>query len=204
MQKMLITIGRQYGSGGREIGKKMAEKLGIAYYDTQLIAKAADHTTVSEENILKYDEAPTAEFLGFYSSSSYHGKTGLTTQTMPVNVQVAFAQFDAIKKIADSESAVIVGRCADYVLSERKDVLNVFVHANTEKRIQRIMERQQVGYDEAERMMRRIDKQRVTYYRYYTDKKWGAVGNYHLSIDSGLFGIDNSVRLIEESYKLKA
>lgn len=200
MSHILITIGRQYGSGGREIGERLAKELGIAYYDTRLITEAAKKEGLHEHIIKNFDEAPTSSLLYSIAMMTMPGAKSGPTQ-LPLEMQVAHAQFDAILKIADTESAVIVGRCADHILSGREGLFNVFVHAAPEKRVKRIMDRNNINEDEARKRMEDTDKKRATYYRYHTDQKWGACGNYHLSIDSGAFGIEGTVQAIIESYK---
>lgn len=196
MSKVIITIGRQYGSGGREIGKKLAEKLNAPFYDNKLLEVAAKESGISKEIFEQNDEKPVNSLLYALSVNNY------TSDTMPFNHMLFMAQFNAIKKIAGEGSCVIVGHCADYVLREEKNVFNIFVHADIELRTQRAVNLYDVPEKKARDVVLRVDKQRASYYNYYTWKKWGHVENYDLALDSGKLGIDNCVSLIYEYIKL--
>lgn len=193
----IITIGRQYGSNGKEIGKKIAEKLNIAFYDKELLKRAAKESGMCEEVFHDFDEKPTNSFL--YSLvmdpyAAFNFQAG--TMEVPLNHKVFLAAFDTIKKIADNESCVIVGRCADYALEDYKNCLNVFIYSSMEERIKVISNRMQVKPEKAKDMIIKADKQRSSYYNYYTTKKWGATGSYDICINSDLLGIDGTVDLI--------
>ncbi|MDO4175646.1 MAG: cytidylate kinase-like family protein [Eubacteriales bacterium] len=189
---MLITIGRQYGSGGREIGEKLAERLGYTYYDTLLLDQAAKHSGLSEEIVARYDEKLADKWMnlsiGMHRTDDPH--------QLPVPLRAVIGQFEAIRKIGQAGSAVIVGRCADYVLKEKQELLSVFVHAGMEHRITRVAKRNNIGADEAKKRIRNTDKKRAAYYEYYTDAKWGETANYHICVDSGFWGIDGVVELL--------
>lgn len=195
----IITIGRQYGSNGKEIGKRLAEKLNIAFYDKELLKRAAKESGMCEEVFHDFDEKPTNSFL--YSLvmdpyAAFNFQAG--TMEVPLNHKVFLAAFDTIKKIADQESCVIVGRCADYALDNYDNCLNVFIYSSMDERIKVISERMGVKPEKAKDMIIKADKQRSSYYNYYTTKKWGATGSYDVCINSDLLGIDGTVDLIIE------
>ena len=185
-----ITIGRQYGSGGKEIGEKIAKELGIPFYDKELLTAAAKKSGICEEMFESHDEKPTSSFLYSLVVGSY--ASGQT----PMNHKLFLAQFDAIKEIASQGSCVILGRCADYALEDDPDVINVFIHADKETRIKRAVKYYNVEEGKAEDVINKTDKQRASYYNFYSGKKWGNTGSYDLSVNSGFIGIDNTVKTI--------
>ena len=192
MKNMIITIGRQYGSGGREIGEKLAGELGFDYYDTMLLEKSSEGSGLSQRIIEEDDERLTNKWLNLAITGGAQDVNHL-----PLPLRVILSQFEVIEKIGKKGSAVIVGRCADYVLHEQKNVFSVFVHAETGRRIARVAERNHISMEEAKKRIRNTDKQRASYYNYYTDKKWGVSDSYNICIDSGLFGIDGAVALLK-------
>ena len=192
MKNMIITIGRQYGSGGREIGEKLAGELGFDYYDTMLLEKSSEGSGLSQRIIEEYDERLTNKWLNLAITGGAQDVNHL-----PLPLRVILSQFEVIEKIGKKGSAVIVGRCADYVLHEQKNVFSVFVHAETGRRIARVAERNHISMEESKKRIRNTDKQRASYYNYYTDKKWGVSDSYNICIDSGLFGIDGAVALLK-------
>lgn len=194
--KTIITIGRQYGSGGREIGKKLAEKLGIPYFDKELLARVAQESGFCEEMIRNHDERPTNSFLYNVVMDTYSFGYNTSFVDMPISQKVFLAQFDTVKKIASEGACVIVGRCADYALSEYPNSLNLFIYGKAEAKAQRISERHNVSLAEAKDMCIKKDKQRQSYYNYYSNKKWGRADSYDLCIDSGKLGIDGTVDFI--------
>lgn len=187
MKHVVITIGRQYGSGGRLIGKKLAEELGIKFYDKELIEKVASEGHFSKELVEKNDEKPNGFINTLYISQSY---------SLPLNQQVFLAQFNVIREIASKESCVIIGRCADYILEDRKDVINIFIHAPQEKRIERVVKYYGVEESKALETIKKVDKSRSKYYNYFTDKEWGQSKGYNISIDSSI-GVDETVDVIK-------
>ena len=197
----IITVGRQFGSGGREIGKMVADKYGIKYYDKELLSRAAKESGFCEEMIQNHDERPTNSFLYNLVMDTYSfGYNSSSFVDMPISHKVFLAQFDTIKKIAEEGPCVIVGRCADYALSDFDNVLNLFIHADEEFKIKRIKERfADVTTDEkAREMMNKKDKQRQSYYNYYSSKKWGRADSYDLSINSSILGIEGTVKFITQ------
>ncbi len=195
----IITIGRQFGSGGREIGEMVAEKYGIKYYDKELLSRAAKESGFCEEMIQNHDERPTNSFLYNLVMDTYSfGYNASSFVDMPISHKVFLAQFDTIKKIAEEGPCVIVGRCADYALSDFDNVLNIFIHADEDFKIKRIKERfaDITTDDKAREMMSKKDKQRQSYYNYYSSKKWGRADSYDLSINSAILGIEGTVKFI--------
>ena len=195
----IITIGRQFGSGGREIGEKLANHFGIKYYDKDLLTRAAKESGFCEEMMQNHDERPTNSFLYNLVMDTYSfGYNSSAFVDMPISHKVFLAQFDTIKKIADEGPCVIVGRCADYALSEYKNCLHIFIHADEQSKIKHIMDK----YDDvtteqkARDMMIKKDKQRQSYYNYYSSKKWGRADSYDLSINSSILGEDGTVRFL--------
>ena len=197
----IITIGRQFGSGGREIGEMVAEKYGIKYYDKELLSRAAKESGFCEEMIQNHDERPTNSFLYNLVMDTYSfGYNASSFVDMPISHKVFLAQFDTIKKIAEEGPCVIVGRCADYALSDFDNVLNIFIHADEDFKIKRIKERfaDITTDDKAREMMSKKDKQRQSYYNYYSSKKWGRADSYDLSINSAILGIEGTVKFITQ------
>ena len=191
MANKIYTIGREFGSGGREVGEKLAAKLGIKLYDKELLQQAAKDSGFCEEIFENHDEKPTNSFL--YSVSGYSAAPFLD---MPLNHKVFLAQFETIKKIAEKESCVIVGRCADYALSDNPDCINVFIHADMDIRIKNVSKNLNITENKARDIINKTDKQRASYYNYYTSKKWGDSKSYNLSLDAGKLGTDNCVEMI--------
>lgn len=193
----VITIGRQFGSGGHEIGRKLAEYFGIKCYDKELLTRAAKESGFCEEMIKTHDERPTNSFLYNLVMDTYSfGYNSSSYVDMPISHKVFLAQFDTIKNIANEGPCVIVGRCADYALAELKNSLHLFIYAEEDKKVARIMEKLEVTENKARDMMVKKDKQRQSYYNYYSSKKWGRADSYDLCINSGILGIDGTVKLI--------
>lgn len=193
----IITIGRQYGSAGREIGRKVAEHFGIKCYDKELLARAAKESGLCEEVFEHHDERPTSSFLYNLVMDTYSfGYNGSAFVDMPISQKVFLAQFDSIKKLAAEEPCIIVGRCADYALSDMDNVLKLFIHGDMDKRIERICRIHDMTPEKAKDAIIKRDKQRQSYYNYYSTKKWGRADTYDLSINSSTLGIDGTVDLI--------
>ncbi len=202
---VVITIGRQLGSGGREIGYLVAEKLGIKCYDKELFSEAAKRSGMCEKIFEAHDEKPTRSFLYSLAMDTHvMGYMPSGYVDMPIGHKLFLAQFETIKNIADKESCVIVGRCADYVLEDNPDLISVFVHGNMDTRIKRIMEKRDITKEsDARDLIQKTDKQRASYYNSYSDKKWGDAKTYNFSIDSGLLGIDGTADLIVDIVRKK-
>lgn len=195
MSKRIITISREFGSGGRTIGKQVAERLGIAYYDKELIEKISEGTGFSEEFIKEYGEHAPGTNIFSYSF------LGRAANGMSMQDQIWMEQRKIIKELAEKEPCVIVGRCADFILRDRTDCLNVFIHADMDKKVERIVKLYGETADKPEKRLRDKDKKRSVNYHYYTDQEWGKAENYHLCLDSGAFGIEKCVDIIVDLAK---
>jgi cytidylate kinase len=197
--KTIITIGRQFGSGGHMIGQKVADHYGIKCYDKELLAKAAANSGFCQEMIQQQDERPTNSFLYNLVMDTYSfGYNASSFVDMPISQKVFLAQFDTIKQIAKEGPCVFIGRCSDSALDDRSDVINIFIHADEDYRIKEIMHRYPdiTTEQKARDFMNKKDKQRQSYYNYYSTKKWGRADTYDFSINSSLLGIDGTVNLI--------
>lgn len=207
MKRTIITIGRQYGSGGREIGKRVSEILGIPYYDKELIELAAKEGGMSSEVFSTMDEKPTNSLLyTMATSGSMYGGLRYTPQTeLPLSDKLFILSSRVIREIAEKGSCVIIGRCGDYVLREDKDLTSVYIHAPLGKRMERIVRLYEEPVDKAEQIIQKMDKQRSQYYSYFTGRNWNDMANYHLCFSSGVLGVEASanfiVKYIEERHK---
>ncbi len=202
----IITIGRQYGSGGHDIGKQLAEELNVPFYDKALLERAAKDSGLCQEIFENHDEKPTNSFLYSLVMDTYSlGYSTSSFSEMPLNHKIFLAQFDAIKNIAKEGPCVIVGRCADYALAEFPNVVNVFLHADLQDRIVRIARRHDLTDAKAKDLIIKTDKRRASYYNYYTSKKWGDAAGYDLSLNTATLGIDGTIHMIREfvAYKEK-
>ncbi len=200
MVKVIITIGRQFGSGGREVGRKVASSLGIPFYDKELLAVAAKESGLSAQFLEDYDEKPTNSLLYSIvvgqSHMLMHGNGRISVEQM-----ASKAQRDAVMSVASKGSCVIVGRCADYILREEPGLVRVFLSASKEDRIRRICERDGMTEDKARDKMRRMDKARRSYYSFHADGDWGEAYNYDICINVSRFGIDKTVETILQYVK---
>ncbi|MBP3926663.1 MAG: cytidylate kinase-like family protein [Clostridium sp.] len=192
MKNRVITISREFGSGGRTIGKKVAEKLKIPCYDSELIHKIAQESGFAEAYIKDAGEYAPGGFLASALSSRAFGPTN---EDYLWNVQQRI-----ITELAEKGSCVIVGRCADYILRDTADCLTVFIHAGMEFRAERIVKVYGERAESPEQRLKDKDKRRAAYHRFYTDMKWGHAQNYHLCLDSGVLGIDKCADLIAEMF----
>lgn len=199
---MVITVGRQYGSGGREIGTMLAEKLGFAYYDDLLLKEAAKESGLCEELFRSFDERPKS-FLYSVAMDPYSFSMNHVTPKGSIEQQIYLATYDTIKKLAEKGSCVLIGRCADYALKDRDDVINLFITAPLENRIARVARRNGISEDEARERIKKTDKSRASYYNYYSSKDWGDAKSYDLCIDSSLLGIEGTVELLEKLICIK-
>lgn len=194
----IITIARQFGSGGREIGEKLSERLGIKYYDKELISIAAKESGVNPEVFENIDERATNSLLYSLSMGLYSfGNNFPSMNEMPINDKLYLLQHKIIKQVADEGPCVIVGRCADYVLKDRKDVVNIFIYADLDFRIKRAVEIKDVKPSKAEQVVLKTDKTRANYYNFYSGKKWGLPENYDLCINRSALSADKAVDVIE-------
>ena len=195
----IITIARQYGSGGHDIGEKLAEELKIPFYDKELLERAAKDSGFCQEIFENYDEKPTNSFLYSLVMDTYSmGHSTAAFAEMPLNHKIFLAQFNAIKDIAKEGPCVIVGRCADYALADFPNVVNVYLYADMQSRIARIARRHNVTDAKAKDLIQKTDKGRASYYNYYTNKKWGEATGYDLCLNTASLGIDGSIHMIRE------
>lgn len=191
----VITIGREYGSGGRYVGQELAKKLNIKFYDSELINKVAEETGLCVEYIKDNDEKKDSFFayVGLNESTSF----------LTASQRVSLAQFKTIQKLAEkNESFVIVGRCADYVLRDYKNLVSVFIMADEESKIERAVTFYGINKDKASEILKKMDKNRASYYNYFTDRKWGKASNYDICVSSSI-GIKETVDVIEAFVKSK-
>ena len=188
MKKIAVTIAREYGSGGRLIGRRLAEKLGFAFYDKELIALAAEESGFHEDFI---------ETMESRKASGFMYNIYMTYNELPIQEQVFIAQSNVIKDVAERESCVIIGRCADYVLSGTKDCVRIFIHAPLEWRVEMVRDHYKEGLGELSGYIHKQDKDRASYYNFFTQQKWGRAQNYHLCIDSSI-GIPSSAELLKK------
>lgn len=200
----IITIGRQFGSAGREIGYRIAEDFGIKLYDKEMLNRAAKESGICKELFEAHDEKPTNSFLYSLVMDTYSlGYSSGSYTDMPINHKVFLAQFDAIKKIAEEGPCILVGRCADYALEEFDNVLSVFIHAKLEARIRRIARIYNLTDAKAKEMILKTDKTRSSYYNYYTNKKWSDAESYDVCLDSSLLGIEGTAEAIKKIVAIK-
>lgn len=192
MKNRVITISREFGSGGRTIGKKVAEKLGIPCYDSEIIQEMAKETGFAPNYVKEAVEYVPDSFLSAAFSNRMFG---------PTNEDILWEhQYRVITELAEKSSCVIVGRCADFILQDKADCLKVFIHADMAFRAKRIVEVYGEREQAPEERLRDKDKRRAAYHRFYIDMKWGCAQNYHLTLDSGVLGIDKCAALIAELF----
>lgn len=201
---LIITIGRQFGSGGREVGKILAEKLQLKYYDKELILEASKASGLCPECFEKSDEKAPNRFLNALSKGWLSGASGIPSNGLWSDEMVFKIQSDVIREIAEKESAVIVGRCADYILREHPGCVSVFIHASTDDCVARIVARNNgVSEHEARELREKRNKLRSAYYNFYTDKVWGDGASYDLCISSSGIGCEAVARIIADFVEAK-
>ena len=196
MAVKIITISREFGSGGRFIGEEVAKKLGMKYYDKDIIGQIAEQSGFSPDYIREHAELSPKKGLFAYAFAG-RDSTGKSVEDL-----VYEAQRKVILEIAEKESCVIIGRNADFILNDRDDVLNVFIHGDKAEKVKRICKLYNVTEADALKMMVDIDKRRMTNYRFYTDRKWGMAGNYTLSLNSSVLGYDMCHKIIMDCAKI--
>lgn len=198
---MIITIGRQLGSGGRDIGKKLSEVMGLEYYDKEILDITARESGLNKKLFEEADEQArkgfSAGILGMrfpFLSEGMVGYGGLSNEML---FQI---QSDVIRDLAEKQSCVFIGRCADYILRDRTDCFSVFICANDEDRVKRIIGYgdKDISVEKARDLMERVDKKRAAFYNYYSNKTWGDASSYHVCINSSVFGVDETVSLLKE------
>lgn len=197
-EKMIITISRQYGSGGRSIGKKLAEELAIPFYDKELISLAAKESGFEEKIFENADKQGMHSLLyslsiGMYNTiGAYDGP-----ESLPLNDRVFLIQHNVIRELAQKGSCVIVGRCSDYVLRSEPNAIHIFVHSDLDSRVKRAVEEYEFPPENAASAIQKADKRRAAYYEYYTGARWGRLENYDLTLNSDRVGIDNAVQIVK-------
>lgn len=196
-----VTIGRQFGSGGREIGERLGKLLGIKSYDKELLKMAADKKGIHPDYLRRVDEKANNSLLYTLAMGVSMHRAGNTGIEMPINDKLFMAQTEIIKELAEQESAIFVGRCADYILRHHPARISFFIYADDETRIARIMKENDCPRKEAEELIKKTDKSRVNYYNFYTGKKWGKHENYHLAIDSSVLGVEGTAQLLAQAVR---
>jgi cytidylate kinase len=198
MEKIVITIGRQLGSGGREIGEKLASQLGIHFYDKELIQIASKESGLGKEFFEKADEKTSHSIIGGLLGLRSGFTDEMFSNSFLSNEILFKIQSDVIRNIAEQKSAIIVGRCADYVLQDIPRCLNLFITADIADRSKRIVDANLAPEHKAKDYLEKMDKKRAAYYNYYSNKIWGAAESYHLCINSSILGIDETVIYIRK------
>lgn len=196
MNNRIITISREFGSGGRLVGERLAAKLGIAFYDRALIQLAAGKSGLDLRMFETAEEEARNKFLFNLAIGGYVSTESFSGVTIPISDQVFFAQSKVIEELAAKESCVIIGRCASYLLRNHPGIVRVFIHADRANRLYRIVNDYGVPENEAENRLSNMDKGRKNYYEHYTNEEWGATESYDLAINTGFTGIDGAVELI--------
>ncbi len=197
--KTIITISRECGSGGRTIGRLLAEKLGYAFYDKELIDRVAKESGLAKEFIEEQGEHITGSLLFNIASNMTYAGQVFGGHMLPLQDQLYVVQSDIIKDIANQEKCVIVGRCADNILKDRENSMHVFICADKEDKEKRAVEEYGMAEDTVEKELKKRDKARANHYKYYTDNEWGKTQNYDITLNSSRFGIDGCVEIL---YKL--
>lgn len=193
----VITISRQYGSGGREVGQKLADHYGIPFYDNEIISHAAKESGFSEVAFERAEEKATNSFLySLAMGMSAYGNMDMGFSTMSVDDRLFLAETKVTRRFAQQGPCVIVGRCADYVLKDMPNVVNIFVAADISSRVKRAIEVYDLPKAKAEENILKFDKRRSNYYNFHTGKKWADVNNYHISVRSDFGGIDHTVHTL--------
>ena len=195
MNKIIVTIGRQFGSGGHNVGKFLAQSLQIPYYDRNLIEMASEKSGIEVGLLSYYDERTSA-------SSLMKAKSGeAAARGIPVGETLFQVQSQLILEIARAGSCVIVGRCADYILRDFPELFSIFITAPVPDRLARVMDRNHMPEEDAAAALKKVDHQRAVYYNFYTGKKWGDPKSYHLTVDSSILGIEGTARLLEDKIR---
>lgn len=194
---MIITIGRQHGSSGREIARLLAEKLNYKCYDKEIVDEAANHSDFSRDLIDAFDEKRMSAFI------LHAGGYGLN-ENFRLNMQVVSAQFEAMRNIAEKGNCIFVGRCADYILRDHDDLISVFILGDMDERLKCLERRQGLDEVEARKKIKEVDKDRSSFYRYYSDQTWGDAQNYDMCINSSKLGVEGTVQVILDYIKARA
>lgn len=203
MKNYIVTIAREYGSGGRECGKKLAELTGYKFYDKDLITLAAQKSGMSTDALNSVDEKAASSLLYTLALGSSIYNSGMGSVNLPINDKLFVVQSQIIKDIANSgEGAIIVGRCADYVLSERDNVVKIYITSDFDTRVNTVMKRHDLTQSQARDLIIKTDKRRSNYYSYYTGEKWGKADKYDVVVSTARIGIDGAAGLIADYIRM--
>ena len=202
---VVVCIARQFGSGGRDIGRALAEEMGIRFYDKELLQNAAAKSGILQELFERNDEKPISGLQGLVAAPDGAGKAPSYTEYLGFQPNERLQQVvsDVIRDAAAEGPCVIIGRCADYVLRGQQGMLSVFIHAALDLRVQRVSKLHKLDEDAARSLIRKTDRSRANYYSFYTDRDWGSINNYHLAVDAGTLGIPTAVALLRRAAELK-
>ncbi len=203
--RIIVTIARQFGSGGHAVGQLVANNFGMVYHDKSLIEKAAQKLGVSEEMLKSADEMATPSFLYSIATGNYDVyplSINFAPYEMPINDKLFNLQADIIREEAEKNSCIFVGRCADYILNGKPRLLKIFIYADMDSRVKRVSEHYGISEQDARVLIYKTDKKRANYYNYYTSLKWGKSDNYNLMLDTGKIGVEGAAKIIGEYIKL--
>ncbi len=198
-RKIIVTISREYGSGGRDIGRGVAERLGIPFYDREIIGMAAEKSGLSVHFVEDIEQKIKNKFLHNIAFGGFMMGADVAATQLSLPDKLFIATCDIIRSLADEGSCVIVGRCADYVLKDRDDVINIFVYADIEHKAKRIAVRHDLELSKAKSESKKYDKYRKNHYDYYTEREWGDKENYHLCLNSGFLGVEKTIDIIVDA-----
>ena len=197
MKKYVVTISREYGSGGRYVGELLATELGIPFFDKDIIHMVAERSGLSEGFIERSDESLPNTFLHNMKYSAYSSYDSIAYYETPITDKVYLAQSSVIKELASQGSCIIVGRCADYILRDEPELVTVFIRAALEDKVERAVKYYGLSSDKAPERIRKIDKSRTNYYKYYTNRQWGSFDHFDLAINTSFTGVEGAVKLIK-------
>ena len=198
MGRHIVTVARQFGCGGGEIAKKLAEQLSVEYFDKELLEKAAEASGISRDAFARADERAASSFLYSLAMSSYNGHISpVGVNDVMLSDKLFIVQSDIIRKLASEKDCVIVGRCADDLLSSCEGLTRIFIHAPLD-RLKVVMERHQLSESSARTLIRKTDKKRASYYNFYTSKDWGSSQNYDITINAAVLGVDKTAALLKD------
>ncbi|MDO4552046.1 MAG: cytidylate kinase-like family protein [Bacillota bacterium] len=199
----IITIARQYGSGGRHIGRLLAQSLGCPFYDKDLIRLAAEESGISSQLFLEADEKAAGSFWNNLAANAHSYGARASAADMSLNDRLFIIQSNIIKEVAEKGPCVIVGRCGDYVLRDHPRAVHIFIHGSEKDREARLVRFYGVKAEDAADVMHKMDKKRASYYNYYTGQKWGQAENYHLSVNSSILGVENTAEILQLFARLR-
>ncbi len=198
--QFVVAISRQYGSGGRDIGNLLSQKLGVKFYDKELITKTAKESGLAEQIVDYFDEMPTHSLLFSLAMDAYP----LSYAEVPINQKIYQAQIEAVRSLAREGSCVIIGRCADSILRDFPNVISIFIHADMDARVATVCKREGIAEDEARDLITKTDKKRASFYNFYSvGKKWGEASSNDLTINTAKLGTEKSVALLYDYLKLR-